>query len=118
MHRDLVVIGCSAGCIQALSTDLLGALPKDFTAAVCVVMHTSPDSPRVLARILDRKSTLPVAYAETGVPIRPGNVYVAPPDSHFLLVDSQAALDRGPRENRHRPAVDPLFRTAAAAYGN
>jgi two-component system, chemotaxis family, protein-glutamate methylesterase/glutaminase len=118
VHRDLVVIGCSAGCIPALSADLLGTLPRDFAAAVCIVMHMSPDSPRVLAKILGRKSLLPVAYAETGMPVRPGNVYVAPPDHHFLLVDSRAALDRGPRENRHRPAVDPLFRTAAAAYGN
>ena len=97
---------------------LLGALPESFPAALCVVLHTSPDSPRVLVDILRSKTRLAVKYAENDESIQTGSVYVAPPNWHLLVRDSRLGLGRGPRENRHRPAADPLFRTAALAYGS
>jgi two-component system chemotaxis response regulator CheB len=114
--RDIVVIGTSAGGVEALRA-LLGRLPADFPGSVFVVMHTAPDSPGVLAQILDRAGPLPVANASNHERIRPGRVYVAPPDMHMLLEPGVVRLTRGPKENRFRPAVDPLFRSAAAVYG-
>jgi len=118
VRRDLVVIGCSAGCIQALGSTVFAGLPGGFPAAVCVVLHTSPNSPRVMALMLGRNTPLTVKYAENHEPVRIGHVYIAPPDHHLLVEDGLLALDSGPRENRYRPAVDALFRTAAAAYRN
>ena len=93
-------------------------LPSDFPAPICIVLHIPPDSPSFLAQILSRDSALPVKEAEDGELYRNGTIYVAPPDKH-LLVERGGKLRavRGPRENRHRPAVDPLFRSAAAALG-
>jgi two-component system chemotaxis response regulator CheB len=113
-----VVIGCSAGCLQALGTTVLGGLSEGFPAAVCIVLHTSPDSPRVVPDMLRRQTSLPVKYADDEEPVRTGCVYIAPPDYHLLVEDGLLGLGTGPRENRHRPAVDPLFRTAAASYRN
>jgi two-component system, chemotaxis family, protein-glutamate methylesterase/glutaminase len=117
MHRDLVVIGCSAGCIEALGKTVLPALPNDFPAAVFVVIHTHPESPGMIPEILQRKCKLPVCYAGNGAISSSGHIYVAPPDRHLSLRDSRMVVSRGPRENRHRPAIDPLFRSAATAYG-
>lgn len=113
--RNIVVVGASAGGIEALSA-LLALLPADFPAAVFVVVHVSADSPGVLPNILARVSTLPVAAAKDRVPILPGHVYVAPPDRHLLLEQGYMRVTCGPKENRFRPAVDPLFRSAAQAY--
>ena len=115
-RQDIIVIGSSAGGIEALRT-LAGALPKEFPASVFVVQHTSPDSPGVLAKIIDRAGPLPAHYPVDGERIRPGCIYVAPPDRHLLLEPGIARLTRGPTENRFRPAVDPLFRSAAQVYG-
>lgn len=116
-NRDIVVIGGSAGAITALQT-LVKGLPKDFNAAIFVVVHLSPDSPNVLPHILGRAGKLPAANARHGETIEPGRIYVAPPD-HHLLVQSpgQIHISYGPKENRFRPAVDPLFRSAALAFG-
>ncbi|HEX8285232.1 MAG TPA: chemotaxis protein CheB [Pyrinomonadaceae bacterium] len=114
--RDIVVVGTSAGGVEALRA-LVGGLPADFPGSVFVVMHTAPDSPGVLAHILDRSGPLPAANATNRERIRPGRVYVAPPDTHLLLEPGVVRLTRGPKENRFRPAVDPLFRSAAAVYG-
>jgi len=113
---DIIVIGSSAGGIEALRT-LAGALPKEFPASAFVVQHTSPDSPGVLAKIIDRAGPLPALYPADGERIRPGCIYVAPPDRHLLLEPGIVRLTRGPTENRFRPAVDPLFRSAAQVYG-
>ena len=114
--RDIIVVGTSAGGVEALRV-LVAGLPKDFPGSVFVVMHTAPDSPGVLAQILDRWCPLPVANAVNHERIQPGRVYVAPPDHHLLLEPGRVRVTRGPKENRFRPAIDPLFRSAAQTYG-
>lgn len=114
--RDIVVVGTSAGGVEALRA-LVAGLPEDFPGSVFVVMHTAPDSPGVLAHILDRSGPLPAANAENRDPVRPGRIYVAPPDVHMLLEPGRVRLTHGPKENRFRPAIDPLFRSAAQVFG-
>jgi two-component system chemotaxis response regulator CheB len=114
--RDITVIGASAGGIAALRA-LLKALPADYPAAIFVVLHLAPESPPVLAGILDRSTRLTVRIARTGEPVTRGVVVVAPPDHHLILERGHVVLSHGPRENRHRPSIDVLFRSAAVAYG-
>ena len=114
--HHVVVIGASAGGIETLRI-LMAALPPDLAAPVCVVMHTAPQSPGVLADILGRAGSLTVLTASTGARLKPGTVYVAPPDYHLLVEPGTLRLTKGPRENRFRPAIDPLFRSAAQVYG-
>ena len=113
----IIVVGASAGGVEAL-TELVAELPGDFAAPIIIVLHIPPQHPSLLPRILARRSILPVMTAEEGIEVEPGKVYVAPPDRH-VLVDHGGMLQtpRGPRENSHRPAVDPLFRSAALTYG-
>ena len=113
---NIIVIGASAGGVEPLR-EIVRALPADFQAAVFVVMHLAPSSPSLLPTILAGPSRIRVAAAVDGEPIVPSRVYVAPPDLHLLIEPGYVRLTRGPRENRHRPAIDPLFRTAARAYG-
>lgn len=115
-HKDIIVIGASSGGIEALRT-LVGALPKDFAASVFVVLHMSADSPGLLGGILRRSGALPASNATDRAKIKPGRVYVAPPDHHLLVDDGFMRITHGPKENRFRPAVDPLFRSAARVYG-
>ncbi|HEY1304658.1 MAG TPA: chemotaxis protein CheB [Vicinamibacterales bacterium] len=112
----LVVIGGSAGGIEALRT-LASNLPEDFSAPICVVLHTAPDSPGLLPSILARSGALPAEHATSGVRMQPGHFYVAPPDHHLMIEPGALQLTKGPRENRFRPAIDPLFRSAAQTYG-
>jgi two-component system chemotaxis response regulator CheB len=112
--RDIVVIGGSAGALDALRPILAG-LPADLPAAILIVLHVGEVS--YLPAILDRSSTLPVVSATSGAKIEPGRVYVGPPGVHFLVHDSHILLRRGPRENLSRPAVDALFRSAGASLG-
>jgi two-component system chemotaxis response regulator CheB len=114
--HDIVVVGASAGGVEALGR-LAKALPPELPAALFVVLHVPPSTSSALPSILDRQGSLPAAHARDGEPIRHGRIYVAPPDSHLLLSRDKVRLSRGPRENGHRPAVDPLFRSAARAYG-
>lgn len=114
--KDIVVIGASAGGIEALR-EIIGTLPVDFPASVFVVQHTGPDAPGILDVILRRAGNLPTISPRDKEHIRPGYVYVAPPDKHMLIEPSRICLSRGPKENRFRPAVDPLFRSAARVYG-
>jgi two-component system, chemotaxis family, protein-glutamate methylesterase/glutaminase len=116
MPKDIIVIGASAGGIEALRV-LVAGLPEDLPASVFVVLHTSPESPGMLAGILDSFGKLPATNAKDGERIRPGRIYVAPPDHHLLVEPGVVRTTRGPRENRFRPAVDPLFRSAAQTYG-
>jgi two-component system chemotaxis response regulator CheB len=114
--KDIVVIGASTGGIEALRV-LVGSLPRDYRGTLFIVLHTSPDSPAVLADILDQAADLPVRFASDDERFAPGHVYVAPPDHHLLIEPGRIRLSRGPRENRFRPAIDPLFRSAAQVYG-
>lgn len=114
--HDIVVVGASAGGVEALLA-LVQGLPPGLPAAVFVVLHISPEGRSQLPAILVRKGPLHAAHAVHGEAIRPGHIYVAPPDLHLLVRDGYVELSHGPRENRSRPAIDPLFRSAARAYG-
>jgi two-component system chemotaxis response regulator CheB len=114
--RDIVVVGGSAGSIEAI-TELVRGLPPDFPGSVFVVVHFPGSVTSTLPRILSRAGPLPARHARDGEPIEPSRIYVAPPDWHLHLNDGRIRLTRGPKENGHRPAIDPLFRTAARQYG-
>jgi len=115
--HDIVVVGASAGGLEALD-DLIGQLPADLAAAIFIVQHMAPEnSGGALTRRLGRHKALEVSLAKEGERIRPGRVYVAPADSHLLLNGTKVLVRRGARENRNRPSVDPLFRSAAVAFG-
>ena len=115
-RRDIVVIGASAGGIQALNA-IVPRLPEDLPAAVFVVMHLAPTARSSLAAIIGRQTLLRTSAASDGDRIERGRIYVAPPDRHMVVEDDHIRLSRGPRENGHRPAIDPLFRTAARHFG-
>jgi chemotaxis response regulator CheB len=112
----LVVLGASAGGVEAVSA-VASRLEPDFPAPVCVVVHTSPDFPSMLATLIARAGVLPAELASSGTPLVPGKIFVAPPDHHLLVEPGRLQTSRGPKENRSRPAVDPLFRSAAQVYG-
>jgi two-component system, chemotaxis family, protein-glutamate methylesterase/glutaminase len=114
--RDIIVVGASAGGVEALSR-LVADLPVDLPAAVFIVLHISPHSGTALPRILDRRSKLIVGHPYNGESIERGRVYVAVPDHHLIVGPGVVRVANGPKENGHRPAVDTLFRTAAASYG-
>jgi two-component system, chemotaxis family, protein-glutamate methylesterase/glutaminase len=114
--HDIIVVGTSAGGVEALKV-LTGGLPHDLPAAVFIVLHLSPMGPSFLAEILTRAGPLPVTQVANGEVITPGRIYVAPPDHHLLVEQRYVRVTRGPKENRFRPAVDALFRSAAYTYG-
>lgn len=116
VNRDVVVMAASAGGIEALQ-EVLGGLPTGLAAAVLVVLHMPPTGGRALPRILARSTALPVTSAVDGEPLVPGRVYVCVGDHHMLVGDGHVHVRRGPKENGHRPAADPLFRSAAGYYG-
>jgi len=108
----LIAIAASAGGIEPLRS-VVRTLPTDIDATVLVVVHLAPESHSVLPEILSRATDLPVVPAQDGAPLIPGTVVVARPDMHLLVEDGRVALGRGPRENGHRPAGDPLMRSIA-----
>jgi two-component system chemotaxis response regulator CheB len=114
--RDLVVIGGSAGALEALSR-LLHDTPPGLRAAILIAVHRSSELPGAMPEILSRQGTIPVSYAVDGEAIRHGRAYVAPPDHHLLVSGERLRVTRGPREHGFRPAIDPLFRTAAREHG-
>lgn len=114
--KQIVVIGASAGGIEALR-ELVAGLPPDFALPIGVVLHTSPQSPGVLDAILRRAGRLPATNARDRERLKPGHIYVAPPDCHLLVEPGRVRVTKGPRENRFRPAIDPLFRSAAQVHG-
>ncbi len=109
-------MGASAGGVEAFS-EIVSGLPADLPASVFVVLHTSPETPGILPRILSRAGALGASHAVDGEKIESGRIYVAPPDYHLVLKRGHVKVLRGPKENRHRPAIDPLFRSAAYVYG-
>jgi two-component system, chemotaxis family, protein-glutamate methylesterase/glutaminase len=115
--RDIVVIGGSAGAIEGLQTIIRG-LPPELSASIFIVIHSSPEAPGYLASIVSRECKLPVKQAVDQEAIVRGQVYVAKADHHLLLKNGKVRVVKGPRENGFRPAIDPLFRTAARYYGN
>jgi len=114
--RDTIVIGASAGGVQALTT-LVADLPPRLPAAVFIVLHLSANAPSLLPQILGRDAKLHVAHAVDGEPIQRGRIYVAPPDQHLIIEDEHVKLVHGPKENLHRPSIDALFRSAARWAG-
>ena len=115
--HDIIVVGASIGGLEALRS-MVADLPRDLPAAVFVVWHMAAESPGLLPDILQRAGALPALHPHDGEAIQPGRIYVAPPDHHLLLQDGRVQLSRGPKENRFRPAIDPLFRSAARFYGS
>lgn len=111
-----MVIGASAGGVEALGS-LVGRLPADLRAAVFVVLHIPPSGTSVLPAILQRRGQLPAVHATDGQEIEHGRIYVAPPDNHLLVQSHEIRVVRGPHENGYRPAIDPLFRSAARSFG-
>ena len=113
---NIVVIGASAGGVEPLR-EIVRSLPPKLPAAVFVVMHLSAAAPSSLAQILSVNAGWRVSPARDGERIEPNRIYVARPDLHLLIEPGRIRLTHGPRENRHRPSIDSLFRTAARAYG-
>src|SRR5690349_14786221 len=115
--HDIVVVGASAGGVEALRR-FISALDGEFTGSMFVVLHLASNSHSALPDILQRAGQLPVSHPRDGQQPEPGHVYVAPPDVHMVLGPDEIRLVRGPTENGYRPAIDPLFRSAAEAYGS
>ncbi len=114
-QRDVVVIGASRGGLQALRA-LASGLPPGLPACICVVLHVGPN-PSTLPELLQLAGPLPCRHAKDGEPPLPGHIYVAPPDHHLLLERDHLGVCRGPKEHHTRPAIDPLFRSAAISHG-
>jgi two-component system chemotaxis response regulator CheB len=114
--RDIVLVGGSAGSLESLR-DIVSQLPSDCPLAIFVVVHVLPTGQSRLPQILSRTGSVPARHAREGDHIEPGRILVAPPDRHLLLDAGGVHIDHGPRENSTRPALDPLFRSAATAFG-
>ena len=114
--RDIIVIGTSAGGLEALK-ELVAQLPADFPATIFVVRHTSQDIETILPRILERSGHLTSTLASGNEYFKRGHIYCAPSRHHMVIEDDRLRLTKGPKENGFRPAVDPLFRSAALALG-
>jgi len=114
--HDIIVVGASMGGIEAISS-LLAKLPPGLAASVFVVQHVGEYGSGLFDQILQRVTKMPVAYAEDAKHFRPAHVYVARPGLHMLIEEGVVRTTRGPKENRTRPAIDPLFRSAAVNHG-
>jgi two-component system chemotaxis response regulator CheB len=115
-RRRIVVIGASAGGVEALR-ETVGSFPADFPAPILVVLHVPAYQPSALPEILSRSGPLRASHALDGEKLKRGQIYVAPPDHHLLLHGQSIAVTRGPKENRFRPSIDALFRSAAYTHG-
>lgn len=114
--HDIIVIGASAGGLKALSK-IMANLPGDLDAAIFIVQHVAPNVPSLLPQILQDISNFVVTHPQDGEEIQKGRIYVALPDHHLLIDEGYIQVVRGPKENRFRPAIDALFRSAARTYG-
>lgn len=115
--QRIIVIGASAGGFEAMKT-IVKNLPADFQTPVFIVWHMSPDIRGILPQVLNKENKIHAAHAYNNERIKPNRIYIAPPDHHLLVEKDKVLVTHGPKENRFRPAVDPLFRSAAYAYGN
>ncbi|HEX8561763.1 MAG TPA: chemotaxis protein CheB [Flavobacterium sp.] len=115
-HR-IIVIGASAGGFEAIK-NIISDLPSDFTSPIFIVWHMSPDIHGIMPTVLNKLNRMYAAHAYDNEPITSNRIYVAPPDHHLLIESGHVRLTRGPKENHFRPAVDPLFRSAAYTYRN
>ena len=114
--RDIIVIGASAGGVEAL-IQIFACLPATLRAVVAAVIHRSTIYNTNLAKVLGRNTTMPLREPEHEEVMRAGTIYLAPRDHHMVLTDKHIELNRGPKEHFTRPAVDPLFTSAAKHYG-
>lgn len=108
-------MGASAGAVPVLF-DLVSKLPAHFPAAVLIVQHIGSYRSE-LPNLMTARGPNPAMHPSSGQPLRPGTIYVAPPDHHMLVHGDSIQLSRGPREHHARPAIDPLFRSVAIACG-
>jgi two-component system chemotaxis response regulator CheB len=115
--KNVIVIGASAGGPDVLKR-LFSGLSNGIAAAVFIVWHIPSDVFGILPQVLSKHSTMPIANAVDNEPIVFNRVYIAPPDRHMIIERGRVRLTRGPKENRFRPAIDPLFRSAAYSYGS
>ena len=116
MRSDkIVVIGASMGGVPALRT-LVSSLPEDFPAPLLVVLHIG-NFPSILPELLAARCPLTAAHAVDGEKLEPGRIYIAPPDQHMVVDGRTVRLNRGPKEHHSRPAIDPLFVSAALSHG-
>ncbi|RFS17279.1 chemotaxis protein CheB [Emticicia sp. C21] len=116
-EQRLIVIGASSGGFEAIKK-IVSNLPADFETPIFIVWHISPDVHGILPQVLNRENKIYAAHAYDYEPIKPNRIYVAPPDYHMLIEDGKVRVTHGPKENRFRPAVDPLFRSAAYTCTN
>lgn len=114
-HPQVVVIGASTGGVSAL-LEIAAGLPRAFAAPVIIVQHVGTQ-PSILPQLLQRRGSNPALHAEDGQPLTAGTLHIAPPDRHLLLEGDTLRLTRGPKENHARPAIDPLFFSAALSCG-
>jgi two-component system chemotaxis response regulator CheB len=112
----IFVVGASLSGIDALC-ELVSKLPAGFPAPILIAQHVAPHSPGMLPRLLSKAGPLPAVHPKDGMRLERGRIYVAPPDRHMLIENGQVRLSHGPQENLARPAIDPLFRSAAVNYG-
>ena len=115
--RDIIVIGSSAGGVFALQ-EIVASLPLNLDASIFIVQHVSPDSQSLLPKILSHKGKLKAVHPTDGEIIEKGMIYIAPPDRHMIIEHNRILIKKGPKENRFRPSIDALFRSAAYNYGS
>ena len=115
--RDVVVIGGSAGAVQPLLT-MLAQLPPDLPAAVAITLHRPPTTASSLAQVFARRSAIEVIEPRDGERFTAGRVYLAPQDLHMSITRTTIRLSRTPRQHHTRPAIDPLFVSAAESCGD
>ncbi|GAB2523965.1 chemotaxis protein CheB [Spirosoma aerophilum] len=117
IKRDIVVIGASAGGVLALK-ELVASLPADFSAPIFIVQHVAPYATSMMPAILNHVGPLKAVHPMDGDPIQAGYIYIAPPDHHILVESDRVLVKKGPKENRFRPSIDALFRSAAYTFGS
>jgi two-component system, chemotaxis family, protein-glutamate methylesterase/glutaminase len=114
---EAIVIGASAGALEALS-GILPSLPADYALPVFVVVHLPPDKRSILAELFQAKCSIKIREAEDKEPVGSGTVYFAPPDYHLLVeTDKTLSLSNDEPVLYSRPSLDVLFESAADAYG-